>query len=61
MGIEPGSKELVSPAVSECVGEGDIEETLSMFESTSHRALAARAAFLGVYRPDIQFAVKEAC
>lgn len=47
--------------VREGTGEGEIEEKLTRSESSRYRAVAARANYLGIDRPDLQFAVKETC
>ena len=64
MGLDPESKGLHKPCVKETVGEVEDDETnspLSPKEATEFRALAARANYLAMDRPDVQFAVKEAC
>lgn len=50
-GVVPGSSGVVSLVQRAEVGRG----------SSKYRAVAARANYLGVGRPDLQFAVKEAC
>ena len=41
--------------------EGEDEKELGSEQATQYRALAARCNYLSMDRPDMQFAVKEAC
>ena len=61
MGLRVGSKGLMSPCVREDVGDERDEEDLSGEEAKHFRAVAARANYLGLDRPDIQYSVKELC
>ena len=57
-----GAKEVGTPGEEEKPWkEAEGEEKLSDREATNFRALAARANYLALDRPDIQFSVKEIC
>ena len=58
MGLDK-SKGLSTSAVDEPLGEEDLE--LNDWWLKNYRSLAARANYLALDRPDIQFAVKELC
>ena len=58
LGLET-SKGLTTPGVDEPIPEGD--EALTGWQLTQYRSLSARALYLSMDRPDIQFAVKELC
>ena len=60
MWIDEGSNGVVSPCVREWT-EKDEEEKLSAEEASAYRRTAARANYIAPDRPDLQFAVKEAC
>ena len=64
VGLGSNSNGLERPCVRATVEEFESEEMnwpLSPSEATEFRALVARANFLSLDRPDVQFAVKEAC
>ena len=64
VGLEASSKGLERPSVKETIEEVMDEERdspLSPEETKEFRALAARANYLAMDRPDIQFSVKEVC
>ena len=63
MGLETGSKGLEAPVVKERAEEHseEDEEEMNKEEASRSRAIAARANYLGIDRPDLQYAVKEAC
>ena len=63
MGIHAGSQATVAPGAkaSKSRHEESDEEKLDEAESTVYRAIAARANYLSLDRPDIQFSAKEAC
>jgi len=64
VGLESSSKGLDRPSVKETIEEVMNEERecpLSPEETREFRALAARANYLAMDRPDIQFSVKEVC
>ena len=60
-GLESGSKGLSAAMVKEPVEEGDADEDLQAPQVREYRALAARANYLSLDRPDIQCAAKEIC
>ena len=60
MGLEMG-KAIATPGVDGGEPEQDDEMALGTHEVREYRGLAARGNYLGADRPDIQFAVKEAC
>lgn len=61
MGSDPGSDGVVSSAIP-AVADGDVgDQKLGKGESSRYGAVAARANYLGVDRPDLRFAIKEAC
>ena len=58
LGLEE-SKGLTTPGADEPIPEDD--ETLSGWQLTQYRSLAARCLYLSMDRPDIQYSVKELC
>ena len=57
-----GAKGVSSPGEDEKPWkEEELKELLSSHEATKYRAVAARANYLALDRPDIQFATKEVC
>ena len=58
LGIE-SSKGLSTPGIDEPLKEEDVE--LSDWKLKAYRSLAARANYLSLDRPDIQYSVKELC
>ena len=62
LGMMANSNGLDKPCVRETAEEAaQSHEPLEVGEATRFRALAARANFLSLDRPDVQFAVKELC
>lgn len=61
LGTLSGSDDVVSLAVRAEICEDGDGEKLNPEESSKYRNVAARAKCWGVDRPDIQFAIKEAC
>jgi hypothetical protein len=62
MGLDLQSKGLEKPCIREGTGEEAENGTpLSPPEASRFRAMAARANFLSLDRPDVQYAVKELC
>ena len=64
MGLEVGSKGLDAPTVkdkAEDPEEQAEDELMDAVEARRFRAVAARANYLGIDRPDVQYAVKEVC
>ena len=60
--LEEGSKGLDLPIVKDAgVEETDLDGLLDKQEATRFRAVAARANYLALDRPDIQYATKEIC
>ncbi len=62
--MDPKSKGFNKTCVKETAGEvedNEMNSPLSPGEAEEFRALAARANYLAMDRPDVQFAVKEAC
>ena len=60
MGLEKG-KAIATPGADGGEPQQDDEMALETHEVREYRGLAARGNYLGADRPDIQFAVKEAC
>ena len=60
MGLSDDSKGVRSPSWREASGDGD-EGALTAEEKSRFRRVAARANYLAMDRPDIQFAVKKLC
>jgi hypothetical protein len=62
LGLEANSKGLEKPCVrDESINQPGSDEPLDPLMATRFRAMAARANFLALDRPDIQFGVKEVC
>ena len=60
-GLKEGSKGLTIASDSDKVTAEQDTDMLSPFEATRFRSLGARANYLGLDRPDMQFATKEVC
>ena len=60
-GLKEDSKGLTIPSDRDEVTEAQDADLLNPFEATKFRSLGARANYLGLDRPDIQFATKELC
>ena len=61
-GLDENSKGLSAAVAKESAGEdGGEEEELGAEKAKEYRALAARANYLALDRPDIQYAAKEVC
>ena len=60
-GLKEESKGLTIPSDRDEVTEAQDADLLNPFEATQFRSLGARANYLGLDRPDIQFATKEVC
>ena len=60
-GLKDDSKGLTIPSDRDEVTEEQDADLLNPFEATQFRSLGARANYLGLDRPDIQFATKEIC
>ena len=60
-GLKEGSKGLTIASDREEVTAEQDADLLNPFEATKFRTLGARANYLGLDRPDIQFATKEIC
>ena len=62
LGLKADSNGLDKPCVRETAEEvARNHEPLGVHEAKRFRAIAARANFLALDRPDVQFAVKELC
>lgn len=61
LGTIPESNSLVSPAAPAEADDDGSGERLGREEASKYRPEAARANNLGVDRPDLHFAIKEAC
>ena len=59
--LKDDSKGLTIPSDRDEVTEEQDADLLNPFEATQFRSLGARANYLGLDRPDIQFATKEIC
>ena len=60
-GLKEGSKGLTIPSDRDEVTVEQDSDLLNPSEATRFRSLGARANYLGLDRPDIQFATKEIC
>ena len=56
-----GSKPVSTPGIEDNEEQQEDEQELSQWEVREYRGVAARGNYLGADRPDVQFAVKEAC
>lgn len=57
-GVEPSSNGVVSQAVRDDAGDGEVEEKLGVSQSSKYRAVAGGVNCYGVDRPDLQHEVK---
>ena len=60
MGIQDDSNSLSAPSAREELGDGKQDQALGRHDAKWYRGVAARANYLGLDRPDLQFSVKEA-